>query len=170
MASVYKPSHPDPETGERVKGKYWYIEYRDADGRVRNVKGLRGRAATFAMALELERQVARVTSGNPQPPDPQRRRSLREHIEDFRRALAAGHKTAKEVTTTLRRLRAVLEGCGFFGPTEIDASRVARWIRERREAGELSDASSAEHLGAVKAFTAWLAQEQRTTTDPLVEP
>lgn len=78
MANVYKPTHRDPETGERVKAKHWYIEYRDADGRMRNVKGLRGRAATFAMALELERQVARVTGGSAQPSDPQRRRSLRE--------------------------------------------------------------------------------------------
>ncbi len=162
MADVYKPTSVDPLTGERLKNKYWYFQYRDADGRLRNVKGLRGRAATLLMAAELERHVARVKAGIAEPSDPQRRRPLREHLEDFRRTLPA-----RCGATTIKRLRAVLDGCGFFGPTEIDAFRVRKWLRERRRAGHFTDAESVGHLKAIRAFTAWLLQERRTSVDPL---
>lgn len=165
VVDVYKPTRLDPLTGERLKGKYWYVRYRDAEGRVREVRGLRGRAATMLMALELERGIAPGKSGRVEPAG---RRSLRAHIEDFGRALAAGRATAKQVTGTLRLLRAVLDGCGFFGPTEIDASRLIAWLRQQRKAGNLSPADTADHLRAVKEFTAWLVQDRRTATDPMV--
>lgn len=167
MANVYKPTHPDPETGERVKGKYWYIDYRDAEGRTRTVKGLRGRAATMLMAVELERRAAGSQGGASAPTRAKRRRSLREHVDDFQRALAAGRGTARRAAATVRRLRAVLEGCGFFGPTEIEASRVKQWVRERRTRAGLSAAASRDHVQALKAFTAWLLREGRIAHDPM---
>lgn len=73
-------------------------------------------------------------------------KSLKEHLEDFRAELAAGVQvstgrkrrtppSAKQVKTTVQRVRDVLDGCGFKWIDDLKspaaADRLSRYLRDR---------------------------------------
>ena len=63
MASIYKPTRIDPETGERVKYRCWRVAYIDAQGVRKTAKGFKDKAATEALARKIEKDVERVKAG-----------------------------------------------------------------------------------------------------------
>jgi hypothetical protein len=65
MASIYKPTRVDPETGERVKYRCWRIAYIDENGVRKSAKGYKDKAATEAKAREIEKNVERKKAGLP---------------------------------------------------------------------------------------------------------
>src|SRR5687767_5025423 len=69
--------------------KRWYIEYRDANGVVRRIKGFTDKKATEQRAAELERRVERTRVGYHDPADEHARRPLASHLADYAAALEA---------------------------------------------------------------------------------
>ncbi len=65
MASIYRPSYIDPNTGKRKKGKTYRIAYLDEQGVRRTVGGYTDKTATEAKAKEIEARIARIKAGLP---------------------------------------------------------------------------------------------------------
>ena len=103
MAFVYKPriTRYIDSSGRRVKkdapgarkkierNKTWYGRYRDCRGELRRVSLYSDKSASRAKLNDLVRQVERKEAGLNDPFEAHGKRSLREHIEDFRRFLHA---------------------------------------------------------------------------------
>src|SRR5579872_6085770 len=110
MASIFRPTYTDKKTGKKRKLKRWYVKYRDADGIVRRVRGYTDKEATKQLAARLERNAARGKEGMVDPFEAHHKRPLAEHVEDYRRYLAAEGNTADYVAQTCSRVLAVNEG------------------------------------------------------------
>ncbi len=170
MAQVYRPSYTatDPTTGKKVKknSPTWHIRYYAPSGERKHAKGFTDKRATQALALELERRAEREAAGLSDPTEAHSRRPLIEHAEDFRRYTAAKDSTEEYVAKLHFRLSAVLNGCGFALPTDLQPSRVVEYLAELRREGK-SVKTANDYLASAKAFTRWLWRDKRTLADAL---
>jgi hypothetical protein len=179
----------DGKTRESAK---WYAEIKDHDGRRRRIPGFTDKGATAELGRQVERLVA--LRSVKQPPTPElsawlegmpagftrqlatwgildsrhvgHSKPLSDHLGDFKRSLEAKENTARHVTETTKRVRAVLNGCGFKYQSDLSAARVASWLADQRTKG-MGTATSNHYLTAVKGFCAWLVRERRMTANPL---
>jgi integrase len=95
------------------------------------------------------------------------RRPLAEHLEDFRAHLESRGNTAKHVRTTLTRLQTPFDGCGFKRLADLDADRVAGWLKDERDAGRLAIQTSNYYVAACRQFGTWLVRSRRLPANPL---
>src|SRR4029450_12510148 len=128
MAFIFRPPYTrtDPATGGKVQGKVgrFYVEYTDASGERRRVPGFPEKDATLQLAAKLEREAALEASGLVDPLAAQRRRPLKEHLDDYERFLASKGSTPKHVLQTRRRIDACLGGGGFRLAGGLDRNPV----------------------------------------------
>src|SRR5262245_52519889 len=171
MASIYQPTYTktDAATGRKVKRKTrkWYIEYRDADGRVQKVPGYADLPATRQLAADLERRAVRLQSGLADPFEEHRKRSLADHLADFRRYLEAKGNTEKHARQTCNRVQAVLDGCRFQRIPDLSPSAVVEWLAAERHANRIGVQTSNYYLRDTKAFCRWLVRDRRAGENPL---
>jgi integrase len=175
MASTFRPTcfKTDPKTGKRVKRKLCkgYVKYRTPDGIVHEVPGYTDREATRQLAARLERDSARRQEGIIDASAEHRKRPLAEHLEDFRKGLAAGGVSQKQVELTAGRARRVIDGCGFRSIADLSASRVQAFIAGMRASNRGNAPASIQtrnfYLAAVKQFVRWLVKDRRTADNPL---
>ena len=170
MATVYKPTvtKTDTATGDkrRIKVRCWYVRYKDADGQKHQVKGYTDRAATMALATDLERRAARRGAGIIDRHDEHHRRPLVEHLQEFQQSLEDKGNTRDHVALTAQRTRSVLEGIRAQRIPDIEASRVADYLARRRRDG-LSIESSNHYHRAIRSFCRWLVKDRRTAENPI---
>ena len=81
--------------------KKWYVEYRDQDGILQRVPGYTDKSATMQLATDLE-------SGRRHPL--RDRRPISEHLEDYRKFLAAKGNTDKTRTCRTQSRESVMTG------------------------------------------------------------
>ncbi len=93
-------------------------------------------------------------------------RPLIEHLNDFKASLRNKGATEKHACLVYNRGKAVIENCGFAFIADFSASKVQRYLAERRRDG-LSIRSSNFYLQAVKQFCRWLVADNRTNENPL---
>lgn len=68
-----------------------------------------------------------------------------------------------------KRIETLLEGCGFRRIGDLDPTKVAAWLAERREAdGRFSAQTSNFYLDLAKGFCRWLVDHDRIARNPLV--
>src|SRR5690349_21445813 len=79
---AYKVKLPNG-TVETRKCDHWTIQYRDAAGRIRRVKGYKDKAATKQLAAKLEKNIERGEQGLIDPHKAQKARPLAEHIAEY---------------------------------------------------------------------------------------
>src|SRR5262245_24816161 len=60
------------------------------------------------------------------------KRPLAEHLDDFRKDLAARDNSPRYVALVVSRLRALLDGCGFLFLADLSANRVMTWLADLR--------------------------------------
>ena len=170
MARVFKPTFTktDPATGEkRTKTlRKWYVEYRDADGRVRRVPGYADRKATDQLAADLERRAARQQVGMIDPSVEHSRRPLAEHLADYRRALQSRGNDARYISQAVAHCQAVFAGIAAVRPSDLDADKVANWLAELRRGG-VGPVTSNHYLRSVRGFAGWMFKSGRAAADPL---
>ena len=171
MATLLKRSYTkvDPKTGERIRKKTrkWYGQFVDADGVTKRVPLCTDKAAAQSMLAELVRQTERKHAGILDATVENAKRPLREHLDDFRRSLAAENNTVKHVTQTCNRVERLLGGCKFTRIADLSASKVVTWLAEQRKQGEFGIKTSNYYLGAVKEFCNWMVSDGRITHSPL---
>src|SRR4051794_16739671 len=136
MAEVFRPtySYTDPRTGEKIKrkSKTWHARYYLPSGKRVRVKLYRDKKASETKAAELEKRGARLDSGFADPLDEHAARPLAEHAEHFRRYLEAKRNTPDYVALTFARLTAILDGCRFVRPADVQPSAVVAFLDDLR--------------------------------------
>jgi integrase len=128
----------------KIVSKVWYGRYKDAGGKRRTVPLCPDKAASKTMLAKLVSD-AKQKELYPEPPvTPEERkvreagvRPLVEHLEDFRRYLAAKGNGPEHVARAHAQALAVLRGCGFTLPGDLQAAPVAEFLAGRRQHGGL---------------------------------
>ncbi len=169
MASIFKQKYTARDkNGRKVRkqSRFWYIDYKDADGVRRRVKGFKDKAATVQWAAQLEREAEQAHVGIIDRYKEHRTRPLLVHLDDYKASLLNKGNTDKHACLVYNRARAVITACGFAFIADISASKVQGYLADRRRAG-LSIRSSNFYLQAVKQFCRWLVADGRTAENPL---
>jgi integrase/recombinase XerD len=175
MASIFKPTYTktDPKTGKKVtkRLKKWYVKYRDSDDRERKVPGFTDKSATLQLAARLEREAELARQGMGDPYHKQRKRPLKDHIDEFERHLRDRGNSADHVRLTLDRVRKICASCKFVFMQDISASRVQAFLGDLRRGDEAKSGRSIQtcnhYLGAIKEFCRWLVMDRRCGDNPL---
>ncbi len=74
--------------------------------------------------------------GMTDPYEEHRKRSLDDHLADFRRELEGRGNEVRYVSVVASRLTDLLTGCGFVFMADLSASRVADWLTDLRRKGK----------------------------------
>jgi len=169
MASIFKQKYTVAgNNGRRLRkqSQCWYVDYKTADGTRKRVKGFKDKAATGQLAAKLEREAEQAQVGIIDRYKEHRKRPLVEHLNDFKASLVNKGTTEKHACLVYNRAKAVIENCKFIYIADISASKVQRYLAERRRDG-LSIRSSNFYLQAVKQFCRWLVADNRTAENVL---
>jgi len=169
MASVFKRRRKVKLPDGRVRVKeslFWYIEFRDRDGRRRRVRGYKDKAATRQKAALLEREAERCEAGLTDKYAVHKKRPLTEHLEDFRQSLVAGN-TETHVKVTYSRVTRIAEGCKFVTWSDISGSKVKNFLTELLNTGEISKQTYNYYLTSFRQFCRWLVRDGRAERSPL---
>ncbi len=174
MASLFKRTYwtTDPATGQKTrhKTKTWYGKYGNADGLRCRVPLSTNKTAAEQMLAELVRLAEYGKVGLLDPFEEHRKRSVKDHVADFRRHLESKGNTPEHVALTVSRIQAAFAGCGFKMLGDLDSDKVSHWLKSRRDAREVGKpfgiATSNHHLGAVQSFGNWLVKSQRLARNP----
>ena len=169
MASVFRQRYTvKDESGKTIRkqSRYWYIDYKTADGTRKRVRAFKDKTATAQLAAKLEKESELAQAGIIDKFKEHRKRPLVEHLNDFKASLTNKGTTEKHACLVYNRAKAVIENCGFVYMGDISASKVQRYLAERRGQG-LGIRSSNFYLQAVKQFCRWLVADNRTAENPL---
>lgn len=122
------------KAGDRIRilSEKWYGEYRDADGRKIREPLAVNKAAAQLMLNERVREAEMGKAGVRDPFAGHTRRPLKEHLEDYRRHLAAKDDTADHVVRTVGRIQRVFDHCKFALIGDIQASAVEQFLATLR--------------------------------------
>ena len=156
----------------QAESRRWYVEYKDANGRVRRKAGYTDRKATEQLAADLERTAERVRSGYRPKEHEHLARALEEHLADWQEALRAKGTTERQVQQVHNRAKRIMDDCGFVVWGDIRAAKVQKALAEMRKDTEKKRGISAQtsnwYLQAGKSFCEWLVKEGRAPENPLV--
>ncbi|KKK56058.1 hypothetical protein LCGC14_3068340, partial [marine sediment metagenome] len=94
-------------------------------------------------------------------------RPLRQHVKDWKAALLAKGNTEAHVELVVARVNKIIKRCRFRHYADISASRVQRFLADRRAADNMSAQTSNFHLQAAKQFCRWMILERRASENPL---
>jgi len=152
------------------KSSCYYIEYRDADGILRRVKGYTDLLSTRQRAGELERLAARTDTGLVDPYAEQKKTPLRDHVAAFREYLTktksprtGRFRTEVHVTKTVNRVLRVFDGCQFAFWGDIKRGKVEMFLGEN-----VLDPKTHNHfVTALRMFCNWMVDYERAEKSPL---
>ena len=162
------------------KSSKWYGRFRSPDGIVRVVPLFKDKTASRQRLAELERKAEQSDSGLLDPFEKSRKEPLADHVAAFRQHLESKGNSEQHVALTVARCEAAFFGCGFKLLGQLDADKVANWLKQRRDESKVAKgraanaaklkpfgiASSNHHLGAVKSFGNWLVKARRLERNP----
>lgn len=171
MARICKQQYTvtGPDGGRITReSRKWYVEYRDADGRVRRTPGYVDKAATQQLAAELERNAERQRSGLVDRHADHRKRPLAEHVADWHKSLLDKGNTPKHADLLKHRATRVLTGCRFTHWSDLSPSSVTGWLAELGRTEGASVQTRNFYLQAIKQFCRWLVRDGRAAESPLV--
>jgi len=190
---LFKATYKDREGVSRESAK-WYLEFRDHNETVRRFPLCTDRKASEAIARQVERLLNLKVSGA--EPDAellrwftemdadlwenltkigllddsrsQSRRTLTEHLTDWKQALQAKGSTEDHVLDTHARVHnALVARCGFVHYRDIDHDVLRTHLTKRREGNEISAQTSNYILRDCKGFCRWMVREGRATRNAL---
>jgi site-specific recombinase XerD len=93
-----------------------------------------------------------------------RKTPLMQHLTDYERCLQGD--TKDHVRITRNRIKAVLNGCKFVLISDVQPSRVQRYLAELRTSG-LSIKTCNYYLTAAKGFFNWMVDDKRINENPI---
>jgi len=169
MASIFRQKYTEKDSsGETIckQSRHWYIDYRAYGGIRKRIKGFKDKVATIQLAAKLEKEAELADSGIIDKYKEHRKRPLSEHLDDFKASLQNKGATEKHANLVFNRAKAVIDSCGFVYIGDVSASKVLRYLGERRKEG-LSIRSSNFYLQAIKQLYRWLVADNRTDENPL---
>jgi excisionase family DNA binding protein len=167
MSSLYKPliveyrlpdgSYRTPD-GKRVtkdtpnavkssrRSPKWYGRYTDGAGRPCREPLSESKETSRRMLAKIAGDAQLESVGIGDRYAKHRARPLLEHLEDFRRYLAAKGNVPKYVANTYRQARAVTEACKFRWMDDIEESAVVEFLATLRQPKSLGVPDSSQKL------------------------
>lgn len=180
--------------GKKREAAKWYVELKDAKGRIRRLPGFTDRGATREFASKLQRLVnlrgagdvpdAALSAWLEQLPDKTRatlerlniidaRRAaaakpLAEHVAAFAASLRARGNSERHVGPTIAQVERVIRLAAFAAWNDVSALVVERVLSDLRSGADGISAATSNHLlGAVRSFTRWMVRNGLAIEDPL---
>lgn len=194
MARVFRQTYTTRDRdGDRVTmtAKKWYGEFTDLLARTRRVPLCTDKQASSralgALTDALVRASARVavdpdelplmvrtafcralqSAGHPAYMMHERRKSLTEHLADFRTHLEAKGVSEQHLKETLTRLRKIVDHCGFVILGDVAPTPIEQFLTLLREEG-IGRRTSNTYLESIRAFCNWCMKTARLDANPLV--
>ncbi len=187
---VFRTTYKD-KNGVKQTAQKWYIELRDHLDIIRRFPAFTDREQSAALGRQIERLVRFRVSNDPLDPamcrwleqipnklrrhfvrigllDAQRAaggKPLTEHLADFEAVLKAQGKSASHIAGTVSRIKSILNGCGFVFFTDINGSKVIRYLGDKL--AKRSATTRNHYLTAFKAFLNWLVRDNRASMNPI---
>jgi integrase len=112
--------------------KCYYFDIRDENGIVRRVRGSTDKAVTEQMIADWQRRIERRKLGYADPVEEHATRPLVDHLVDYAAHLEAKGNVAAHTKATVSKIAAVIKGCGFTFPRDLDANTVSAWLTTLR--------------------------------------
>src|SRR5262249_49951448 len=112
--------------------------------------------ASRQMLNKIEEDVRKAQLGMADPFADHRGRPLLDHLEDFRRYLAAKGNVPEYVQKTCSQIRAVLDGCRFVRIADLQPSAVVEFLARLRQSAEPAPLDPAKDLFTAKEVAALL--------------
>ena len=154
---------------QRKKSRKWYGEYRDEHGKLQRVPLAADKTSARAMLNDLIKNTERREAGLVNNLEEHQQRPIAEHLADYRTALAGKGDTKQHVKQTVNRISRIIDGCRFERLSDIDATKVSNWLAEARATKKKFSIQTSNYYGqAVRAFCAWLEQNDRLARNPLL--
>ncbi len=176
MAEIFKPVYFVDANGKRCKASdpgairkqspCWWIRFYDPEMRRHKRRGFKDRAATQALAVELEKQAARQAAGLTDHFEVNAKKLLADHLCDFEQSLIHKRVTRQHIHETMHAIRDAAEKCRWIKLLEITGAKLQGYLNDLRERG-LSLRTLNKRLVAVKRFIHWLLKEQRIQGNPI---
>lgn len=152
----------------RVECDVYHVVYTDAEGVEQDVPAYSDRAASDALLVKLTTQAARIASGLIPPESARERLTMGELLDRWRDHLTAAGRTEKHARTQRLRAAKIVTAARAERPADLTPAAVVRALAAVKSEEKLSGKTASHHMGAVKAFTRWLAHTLRyEPTDPL---
>ena len=126
---------PLSEDGTKIvlESRIYHVRYKAQDGTWKRAKGYSDKDATQALGVRLERGVARGIENLDDPYEDHNRRSLAEHLAEFKAHLEAQNNSPEHVHKVVACCSLVFQGCGFKTIPDISASGVEEWLAAARK-------------------------------------
>ena len=156
MASVFK-----------AKGaKRYTILYFDENGQRRKKAGTTDKAVSERIARDLEKEKARLRREGLIDPREEAfrdhdKKTLTEHLADYKRAIGAKGNTAKHASMTVRRAGRILELARARRISDLSLSKTLDALQVLREKEKRGQETINHHIRAVKGFSRWLWKDKR---------
>jgi integrase len=179
MASIlkrtYKVKLPSGETITK-ECEHYTIQYQDANGKRRRVKGYKDKTATKQLAAKLERNHARGEQGLIDPFKLHRHRAISEQIRDYLANLESEGRDDKYIYVAELRLKRLAAECGWECLADIEPNAFIQWREAERKdtkskSGRTGKGASAttlnQYLDTARAFTNWCATNDRMAGIPI---
>ncbi len=155
---------------QAVKGKSrkWYGRFKDPNGKDKQVPLFTDKTASQAKLNEIVRNVERRSAGLYDPYEEHHKKSVNDHLADYEAFMIAKGITEKHVNQTLSRIRKLIEGCQINLLMDIDATKVAVWLSDRRMTSKRFSAQTSNfYLDGLKYFCNWLVTHDRMQKNPV---
>ena len=94
-----------------------------------------------------------------------RQSPINDALDAFERSL--GDNTGKHVKLTMRRVRAVVDGCSLERLADIDLEPVQEFLREFRVSEDIGYRTYNHYVQAIDSFCNWCVQTKRLLSNPL---
>jgi integrase len=149
----------------KKKASKWYGQFRDMDGKLHREALCTDKRAAGQMLAKLERDAQRSEVGLTDPHAEHRKKHISVHLSDYETHLHHKKITPKGRSEDMRRLRAVVEGCGFRTLKDMRVEAVERFLLTFGEG--TGDVTKNTYIKSIKAFSLWCAETDRTASHVL---
>ncbi len=168
MASLIRKKITTTHKGKKIRKEspYWYIRYKDAQGRWKDKRAYKDQTASMQLLAKIARKVELEQEGLFDRFEVHRKRPLTGHLDDFKQSMLNKGTTAQHAQQTYQRAQTVVEDCGFIFMGDIRPSKIDQILADKRTAG-LSAQSSNFYLQAIKQFCNWMVLDQRSGDNPI---
>ncbi len=155
---------------------YWYVRFRDADGKMRRQStGCRDKQAANKILSDIVADVEKIKSGIISPQEKQvashADRTLTEHVEDYLQHLSRKRVRGRKVSLQYRknvegRLHRLVKECRLRRLRDITREVIEKWL-DLAEEGGLAPATRNEYLISLSAFCNWAVKTGRLASNPV---
>ncbi len=155
---------------------YWYVRFRDADGKMRRQStGCRDKQAAQKILSDTVADVEKIKSGIISAQEKQvashAGRTLADHVEDYlqhlRRKRVRGRKVSAQYRKNVEgRLNRLVKECRLRQLRDISREAIEKWLDLAEDNG-LAPATRNEYLISLSALCNWAVKTNRLANNPV---